>query len=161
MTITIPMLGYLEALSGDSPAEIFKDLLTIFETWIGRVGGIVAFVGAVKLAGAARSEDEREVIQAAFTMAAGFMISISVGSWDLFNIPNTYTAASATKEFKSITNFIGSWTSKVGMAVMLFGSINLGFSIKDNNAASKVLAIKAMATGGIIVAVSGMLSSFV
>ena len=158
--MTIPVLSpYLPTLPVDhygSFSEIFKNLLTIFGTWIGRIGGVVAFVGAVKLAGAARSEDEREVIQSAFTMAAGFMIAVSVGRWDLFKIgtdPDT--------EFQSIMNFIGAWTSKVGMAVMLFGSINLGFSIKENNATSKVLAIKAMATGGIIVAVSGMLSSFI
>ena len=147
---------WLPNVTWGTPEHIFHDLFKIFETWIGRIGGIVAFVGAVKLAGAARSEDEREIIQSAFTMAAGFMISISVGSWDLFKIgtdPDT--------EFKSIMDFIGSWTSKVGLAVMFVGGINLGFSIKDNNATSKVLAIKAMAVGGMIVAVSGMLSSFV
>ena len=158
--MTIPLLAaassWLPVPTSGSPEHILPDLLLIFETWIGRIGGVVAFVGAVKLAGAARSEDEREVIQSAFTMVAGFMISISVGQWALFKI-----GSDPDTEFQSIMNFIGAWTSKVGMAVLLFGSINFGFSIKDNNATSKVLAIKAMATGGIIVAVSGTLSSFV
>lgn len=160
-TSSVPVEEILPSYTETDLSTIVKDGLEFFQLWIGRIGGIVAFIGAVKFGLAVQSEDSREQFQAILTMVSGFMIQSAIGNLGVFNIPSTYTPETAKLEFQSILNFIGGWTRKVGALGMLIGSIMFGFSIKDNNATAKVTGLKTISAGAIVVATSAMLSSFV
>ena len=144
-----------------SPAELAQEGLTFFGLWISRVGGLVAFVGAIKFALSVKSDDSREQMLAILTMVSGFMIVAAVNDLDIFNIPAVYTPAAADLEFQSIMGFIGDWTRRVGALGLLLGAIMFGFGIKDNNATTKVTAIKTVTAGAMVAAVSLMLPLFV
>lgn len=159
--LLLQLLTFPPVLPTGTPAEILQSAFDFFEKWISRAGGLVAFAGAVKFAMATRTEDEKEIMQAMLVMVSGFMISEAVGSLDIFNIPDTYSAAAADTEFKSITAFVGKWTRRIGLVGLFAGSVQFGLSIKDNNAATKVIALKGMTAGAMVTAVSGLLSMFV
>lgn len=149
------------AIQGKTPALLMKSALEFFELWIGRVGGIIAFVGAIKLAMSLRNEDEEKIMTAAFTMVSGFMIMAAINNLDVFNIPNNYTKAAANTEFKSIVKFIEGWAKKVGAVGLFAGSVGFCFAIKDNNANGKVMALRGMTAGAIVISVAGIIHSFV
>ena len=144
-----------------SPADLASGAISFFSLWLGRIGGIVAFSGAIKFALSIKSDDTREQLQAVLIMVSGFMIAAAVRNLNVFNIPNTYTAASAQAEFRSITTFIGDWARRVGALGMLLGAITFGLSIKDNNAGGKVSGLKTLSAGAIAVSVSAILPLFV
>lgn len=144
-----------------TPAEAFKDNIEFFAKWIGKIGGLIAFIGAVKLAVSVKSDDAKEQFTAVMTMVSGFMIAIAVGQMDLFNIPKTYTDAAATKEFQSIMLFIGKWTGRAGGAVTFFGLVALMLSVKDKNAGGKATATRTVTAGATIIAISASLHLFV
>lgn len=156
-----PFLAFPPTIPTGTPAEIMQSGIEFFEKWISRTGGLVAFAGAIKFAMAARSEDEKEIMQSVFVMVAGFMICEAVGNLDIFNIPATYSEAAANTEFTSITNFIGKWTRRVGALGLMVGAVQFGFAVKDNNATSKVIALKGLTAGAMVMAVSGLLSMFI
>ncbi|WP_035796331.1 hypothetical protein [Clostridium akagii] len=59
----------------------FSTLTTLIVTWTTRVGGVVAFVGAIMFALGWRNDDPGEMIKGAKTCIAGIMIvAISQGS---------------------------------------------------------------------------------
>lgn len=140
-----------------TPATLAADAIAFFTLWIGRIGGIVAFIGAVKFALSIKTEDAREQIQCALVMVSGFMIRTAVTNLNIF----TFGAAGADAEFNAIMTFIGIWVGRVGALALLIGSIMFGLSIKENNATSKVAGLKTIAAGGITVAVAGILPLFV
>ena len=131
-------------------------------TWIGRAGGLIAFVGAIKLALSVKNDDAREQIQAALIMVSGFMIQAAIGNLGIFNMPSgAYSQAASDLEFQSILGFIENWAVRVGGIAMLFGGIMFGLALKESDAGSKVNGLKTLAAGGITVAVSGLLQSMV
>ncbi len=144
-----------------TPNELLTDGVEFFEVWLKRIGGFVAFAGAIKLALNLRTDDTKEQLSAVLIMVAGFMISDAVSAMDIFNIPATYTEASANIEFDSIVDFIAKWIRRVGAFGILLGSITIGFSIKDNDASSKVTGIKSLIVGAMVVAITGILKTFI
>ena len=146
-----------------SPSDAVEHLLMHidFARWISRVGGLVAFIGAIKFALSIKSEDAREQLQAALIMVSGFMIQAAIGNLGVFDLPDVYTDAAATQEFRSILDFIGGWSRRVGALAMLLGGVIFGLAAKDSNPGSKISGLKTMAAGGMTVAVSGILSTFV
>ena len=87
-----------------SPSDAVENLLMHidFARWISCVGGLVAFIGAIKFALSIKSEDAREQLQAALIMVSGFMIQAAIGNLGVFDLPDVYTDAAATQEFRSI-----------------------------------------------------------
>ncbi len=146
-----------------SPSDAVDHLLLHidFSRWIARVGGLVAFIGAIKFALSVKSEDARDQLQAALIMVSGFMIQAAIGNLGVFNMPSVYTDAAATLEFQSILNFIGTWARRVGALAMLLGAAIFGFAAKNSDPGAKISGLKTMAAGGMTVAVSGILSTFV
>ncbi len=141
------------------PNNILKSFLTDvvdFKGWIANVGGLVAFIGAVYLAKAVRSEDQKEGIQAALTMVAGFMIKDAVTNMTIFTV-----SGNAANEFSKLTKFASGWVAKAGMVGMFLGAIQFGYAIKNNDAAAKVTALSGMVAGAVVVAVAGSISLFV
>ena len=156
-------LAFPPSVPGGSPNEIVEGLMALFNLgkWITRAGGLVAFAGAIKTVMAVRTEDEKEVISGAFVMVSGFMICEAVTNLKLFNIPSSYSSVAASNTFKSLLNFIGKWSGRAGGLGCFVGGLQLALAMKDNNANSKVLALKGLGTGAMVVAVSGLLYTFV
>lgn len=144
-----------------TPDVAMADLLSLLSLWISRIGGLVAFIGAIKFALSIKNEDGKEQLLAILTMVSGFMIRAALSDLSIFNIPSSYSAAQAELEFQSIMTFIGTWTGRVGAAGAFIGAIMFGLAIKDNNATNKVTGLKTMASGFIVTAVSGILWTFV
>jgi len=140
-----------------TPAQLAAGAITFFTLWISRLGGLVAFVGAVKFALSIKSEDAREQVLAVLTMVSGFMIVSAVTNLNIFN----FGTAGAEAEFTAILTFIGRWIGRVGALTLFIGSLMFGFAIKDNNAAVKVTALKTIAAGAITAAVAVLLPQFV
>lgn len=146
-----------------TPSDAVTSLLQNidFKLWISRVGGLVAFIGAIKFALSIKSDDAREQLQAVLIMVSGFMIQAAIGNLGVFNMPAQYSVVASNLEFQSILNFIGKWARRVGAVALLIGATMLGFGTKDNNPGSKVSGLRTMAAGGITAALSGILGTFV
>ena len=151
------LLSILPTPPTGTPQTLAAGAITFFTLWIGRFGGIVAAVGAVKFALSIKTDDPREQIGAVLIMVSGFMIRAAVNNLDIF----AFGAAGADAEFNSIMTFIAGWVGRVGALALLIGSIMFGFSIKENNAAAKVAGLKTIAAGGVTAAVVGILPLFV
>lgn len=143
-----------------SPAEIAQNGLTFFSTWIARTGGIVAFIGAIKFALSIKNDDAKEQLQALLIMVSGFMIVSAIRDLSVFDIPSVYSDSAANAEFSSILAFIGKWTRRVGAVGLFIGALMFGLSVKDNNAAGKVVSLKTLSAGGLAMAVSAILPTF-
>jgi len=154
-----PMLSVILPDSGapDDPALLAQTGLAFFSTWISRIGGLVAFIGAVKFALSIKADETRDQLPALLTMVSGFMIQAAIANLGVFEL----ATADAETIFQNILLFIGRWTRRVGAAGTLVGAVMFGFSIKDNNAVGKVAALKTFAAGAIVVSVSGILYTFV
>lgn len=153
MMLTTVLASILPPVPNGTPGQLAQDAVDFFGTWIGRIGGVVAFIGAVRFALSIKSDDPKEQLQAVLIMVSGFMIQSAVSS-NLFNIPAVYTDAAATLEFKSIMKWIGKWIRRVGAFGFFIGAISFGFAVKDNNAATKVIGLKTMAAGAMAMALS-------
>ena len=139
------------------PAALAQRGLTFFGTWISRIGGIVAFIGAIKFALSIKADETRDQLPALLTMVSGFMIQAAISNLSIFELATT----NAETIFQNILLFIGRWTRRVGAAGTLVGAVMFGFSIKDNNAVGKVAALKTFAAVAIVVSVSGILHTFI
>lgn len=160
MDMFTTILAILPTPPGGTPADIAQNGLDFFSVWIARIGGLVAFIGAVKFALSIKNDDAKEQLQSVLVMVSGFMIVAAIRNLGIFNIPAVYTAAAANAEFASILQFIGVWIRRVGALGLFIGAIMFGLSIKENNAATKVTSLKTMSAGGMVMAVSVMLPTF-
>ena len=161
MHFLLALFSALPTPPSGSPADMARDGITFFTTWIQRIGGIVSFVGTIKLALSLKNDDGREQMTAVLTMISGFMITAAVSGLNVFQIPNVYTEAAATTEFQAILMFIGRWIRRAGAAGILLGSIMTVTSMKDNNPAPKVNGVKYMVVGGMVWAISTIIDTFV
>ena len=139
-----------------TPGELAQGGITFFSLWIARVGGIVAFIGAIKFALGIKSDDAREMVQAVLTMVSGFMIVSAVTNLNIFEF-----GSNINTEFQAIMAFITKWTTSAGSVVALIGGIMFALAIKDQNAATKISGLKTLAAGFIVVSVSQILPMFV
>ena len=140
-----------------NPAVLAQTGLEFFGRWISRIGGLVAFIGAIKFALSIKSDETRDQLPALLTMVSGFMIQAAIANLGIFEL----TTTDAETIFQNILLFIGTWTRRVGAAGTLVGAVMFGFAVKDNNAVGKVAALKTFAAGAIVVSVSGILYTFV
>jgi hypothetical protein len=157
LPVIMNTLAILPTPPTGTPAQLAAGAITFFTLWISRLGGLVAFVGAVKFALSIKSEDAREQVLAVMTMVSGFMIVAAVTNLNIFN----FGAAGADAEFQAILTFVGAWIGRVGALTIMLGSIMFGFSIRDNNAGLKVTALKTIAAGAITAATAVLLPQFV
>lgn len=150
-----------EPPTGEPLNEITADAISFFEIWLIRLGGLVAFIGAIKFAISIHSDNTKEQLGAIMTMISGFMIQSAVRKigLDLFNFSSS-SDIYANTEFQGILDFIKVWIRRVGALAMFIGAVALGFSVKENNATAKVNSLRTIATGGIIVSISAVLWMF-
>lgn len=155
------LLSILPVPPSGTPNELAKDGIEFFATWLIRLGGLIAFIGAVKLALSIKDDNAKEQLLAILVMVSGFMIKAAVSDLNIFHIPAVYSEAAANAEFHAILGFIGKWIRRVGAFGMFIGAIMLGLSTKSNDAAQKVTGLRTLSSGGIVVAVSSIISTFV
>lgn len=165
MINTISIITFLANILPDPPVgtpnELAEKGIEFFGLWIARIGGFVAFAGAIKFALALNTDDSKEQLQSILVMVSGFMVRAAVNELSIFNIPAVYTVAAANAEFKAIMNFIGDWTRRVGALGLLIGAVMFALAIKDNNAVTKISGMKTLMAGAIISSVSLILPYFV
>ncbi len=137
-----------------SSVDAFKDLISDFSTWIERIGLLVAFAGAIKFAIAIKDDDAKDKTLALLTMVAGFLITDAVTSLNIFTIPENYTEFTANAHFHRLMVFMRKWVRRIGMFTLFIGGVEFAFSMKNHDAGLKVTALKSMATGAMISALS-------
>ena len=71
---------------GGSADSSFKTVIEFFVKWIGRIGGVVAFVGAVMFALAIKNNDAEAKQSALLTMIAGFVAAAVAAASNMFNM---------------------------------------------------------------------------
>ncbi len=71
---------------GSSADSSFKTVIEFFVKWIGRIGGVVAFVGAVMFALAIKNNDAEAKQSALLTMIAGFVAAAVAAASNMFNM---------------------------------------------------------------------------
>ncbi len=153
----IPIAAFLPTPPVGTPAQLAQDGISFFSRWIANIGGIVAFIGAIKFALSIKSDEAREQLSAVLIMVSGFMIRAAVRNLGIFSL----TTTDAATIFGNIMTFIGAWTRRVGALGAMIGAVMFAFSIKDHNPASKVNGLRTFAAGSICMAVSAILPIFV
>ena len=73
----------------ENPAYLAQTGLTFFGTWISRIGGLVAFIGAIKFALSIKSDETRDQLPALLTMVSGFMIQAAISNLGIFELATT------------------------------------------------------------------------
>ena len=71
---------------GNTADSSFKTVIEFFVKWIGRIGGVVAFVGAVMFALAIKNNDAEAKQSALLTMIAGFVAAAVAAASNMFNM---------------------------------------------------------------------------
>lgn len=151
------LFAILPSPPSGTPSQLAQNGINFFALWIARIGGIVAFIGAVKFALSIKADDARDQLNAVLIMVSGFMIRAAVRNMDFFSLGST----NANTIFTSVMTFISTWTRRVGALGALIGAIIFAFSIKDENAANKINGLKTFAAGAICMSVSTILPLFV
>lgn len=155
--MTTPVIPILPTTGAPSdPALLAQTGLTFFGTWISRIGGLVAFIGAIKFALSVKSDETRDQLTALLIMVSGFMIQAAVSNLGMFDL----ASENAETIFQNILSFISRWTRRIGAAGTLIGAVLFGFAVKENNAVTKTTALKTFAAGAIVVSVSAILPLF-
>ena len=88
-TLIQPIHAHAEeggAGGGSSADSSFKTVIEFFVKWIGRIGGVVAFVGAVMFALAIKNNDAEAKQSALLTMIAGFVAAAVAAASNMFNM---------------------------------------------------------------------------
>ena len=75
-----------DGAAGGSADSSFTTVINFFVKWIGRIGGVVAFVGAVMFALAIKNNDAEQKQSALLTMIAGFVAAAVAGASSMFNM---------------------------------------------------------------------------
>lgn len=101
-TIIMLMLSSITAFADDAPAggagsfgdggvEQFNSVIEFFATWIGRIGLVVGFVGAIMFGLAIKNDDAEAKTRGLMTLASGFVVFAVTQALSLFT--GTGTAA--------------------------------------------------------------------
>ena len=87
---TVMMAGTAPAAgtggTGSTADSSFKTVIEFFVKWIGRVGGVIAFVGAIMFALAIKNNESDSKQNALLTMIAGFVAAAVAAASNMFNM---------------------------------------------------------------------------
>lgn len=92
--ITMWMMWMMTAVSafadtsggGDDGEQMFNEIIGWFAKWIGRIGLVVGFIGAVMFGLAIKNEDSDAKTRGLMTMASGFVVYAITKALHLFGI---------------------------------------------------------------------------
>lgn len=87
MSIATTATAFAEAAGGgDEGDAMFTQMIEFFAKWIGRIGLVVGFIGAVMFGLAIKNEDADAKTRGLMTMASGFVVFAITKALDMFNI---------------------------------------------------------------------------
>lgn len=69
---------------GNEGVEQFNNVIEFFATWIGRIGLVVGFIGAIMFALAIKNDDAEAKTRGLMTLAAGFVVFAVTKALDMF-----------------------------------------------------------------------------
>lgn len=73
------------AVGGANPGDaMFQNVVEFFATWIGRVGLVVGFIGAIMFGLAIKNDDADAKTRGLMTLAAGFVVFAVTKALDMF-----------------------------------------------------------------------------
>ena len=72
--------------AADDPDAMFDQVIIFFASWIGRIGLVVAFVGAVMFGLSIKNEDAEAKTRGLMTMVSGFVVFAVTRMLNLFGI---------------------------------------------------------------------------
>lgn len=86
MSMLTAVTAFADGESGgtDAGEEAFDNVIGFFATWIGRIGLVVAFVGAVMFALAIKNDDAEAKTRGLMTLASGFVVFAVTKALDMF-----------------------------------------------------------------------------
>ena len=146
-----------------TPWQVAQDLITTMSLWVGRVGGFISWIGAVKFAIGLKSEDAKDQIDAVLIMISGFMIQMAINDPTLLaGQANSWTQAAINQQFARIMTFAQTWVGRAGGVTAFIGGIMLMLSLRDpDNSIGKINGAKTMAAGFVVASIALMLPLFV
>ena len=74
------------ATAADDPDAMFDQVIIFFASWIGRIGLVVAFIGAIMFALAIKNEDAEAKTRGLMTLVSGFVVFAVTKMLNLFGI---------------------------------------------------------------------------
>lgn len=115
-TIIMFMLSSIAAFAeseggsgGDQGTQAFDTVVQFFATWIGRVGLVVGFVGAVMFGLAIKNDDAEAKTRGLMTLASGFVVFAVTGMLQMFGVGGSgsgSTAGATAGAVDMISNFV-------------------------------------------------------
>lgn len=84
MSAMTAVTAFADDTSSDAGVDEFNEVITWFATWIGRIGLIVGFVGAVMFGLAIKNDDADAKTRGLMTMASGFVVFAVSKAIDMF-----------------------------------------------------------------------------
>lgn len=69
---------------GNEGVDQFNNVIDFFATWIGRIGLVVGFVGAIMFALAIKNDDAEAKTRGLMTLASGFVVFAVTQALDMF-----------------------------------------------------------------------------
>lgn len=84
--------GTSGGINGNEGVTNFNAIIQFFAEWIGRIGLVVGFVGAIMFALAIKNDDAEAKTRGLMTLASGFVVFAITKALDMFGITSTTTA---------------------------------------------------------------------
>lgn len=84
--VTLAAPAFAESEGGGGGEEQFTTVINFFATWIGRIGLIVGFIGAVMFGLAIKNDDADAKTRGLMTLAAGFVVFGVTKALDMFMV---------------------------------------------------------------------------
>lgn len=81
------------ALDTNSGVDNFNNIISFFAQWIGRIGLVVGFVGAIMFGLAIKNDDAEAKTRGLMTLASGFVVYAITLALDLFGVTSGASAA--------------------------------------------------------------------
>lgn len=79
--------AFADAGGGDvNPDDAFNNVVGFFATWIGRIGLVIAFVGAIMFGLAIKNDDADGKQRGLMTLGAGFVVFAITKALDMFGL---------------------------------------------------------------------------
>ncbi len=79
-------------LNSNEGVDSFNNIITFFAEWIGRIGLVVGFVGAIMFGLAIKNDDAEAKTRGLMTLASGFVVFAVTKALDMFGITTTAAA---------------------------------------------------------------------
>lgn len=88
--------GSSGSLDSNSGVESFNKIINFFAEWIGRIGLVVGFVGAIMFGLAIKNDDADAKTRGLMTLASGFVVFAVTKALDMFGITSSGTTGTTT-----------------------------------------------------------------